>query len=57
MANINIGSLVYSIKRKKLDVASKPVLKNWTDGMSGFGKEIWKSISIEKYLRSLRQEW
>lgn len=31
--------------------------KSWANYTRGLGKNIWKSVEIDKYIRELRSEW
>lgn len=31
--------------------------KKWADAMKGLGKDLWKKVSIDEYIDSLRKEW
>lgn len=44
-------------KGKHPIVAVSPKPKNWSKYISGLGKEIWKGINTDKYLKELREEW
>lgn len=31
--------------------------KNYTEHMSGLGKEFWGKVNIDKYIKKMRKEW
>lgn len=41
----------------KLRAVAKPMPRKWTDAMRGLGKHVWKNVSIEEYIKQLRNEW
>ncbi len=34
-----------------------PKPKNWSNYLSGLGKEVWKDVNTDNYLHNLRKEW
>lgn len=42
-------------KEPALMVTKKP--KRWGDYLYGLGKEIWKDMDTDEYIRNLRKEW
>lgn len=36
---------------------AEPMPKKWADRMKGLGKDLWKKVSIDEYIDSLRNEW
>ena len=38
-------------------VVVSPQSKNWTEYLSGLGKDIWTGIKVDDYINSLRDQW
>ncbi len=38
-------------------VLAEPMPKNWAQYTKGLGKNIWQNITIDSYIKNLRQEW
>ena len=51
--------LVWRVLRKgKIPfVVVSPQSKNWTEYLSGLGKDIWTGIKVDDYINSLRDQW
>ena len=41
--------------RTRATVELKP--ENWSEYLSGLGKEVWKGVDSDKYIKKLRKEW
>ena len=41
--------------RTQATVELKP--ENWSEYLSGLGKEVWKGVDSDKYIKKLRKEW
>ncbi len=41
----------------RLKVLAEPKPKNWAEYSLGLGKEIWKGVDVDKYIKDLRDEW
>ena len=46
---INVGN--------QLKIITEPEPKNWAKYTRGLGKNIWKKVNIDKYIKNLRSEW
>ena len=40
--------------KKKKDITK---IKSWTKFAAGLGKEVWKNIDIDKYIKGERDSW
>lgn len=36
---------------------AEPAPKSWASAMKGLGKDLWKKVSLDKYIDTLRNEW
>jgi len=50
-----VWQVVQTGNQKKVIAEVKP--KNWTKHTRGLGKDIWKDIDIDHYIKNLRAEW
>lgn len=50
-----VWQVVQAGDQKKVIAEVKP--KNWTQHTRGLGKDIWKDIHIDQYIKNLRDEW
>lgn len=48
--------LFWQIEPKKKEVKVKAAPKKWGDYMQGLGKEVWKGIDTDKYLKESRKD-
>lgn len=58
--NITSGDkIVWSVARisDRPKAIAEPVSKNWSKAAKGLGKNLWKKVSIENYIKDLRNEW
>ncbi len=46
---INVGN--------QLKIITEPEPKNWAKYTRGLGKNIWKKVNIDEYIKNLRSEW
>jgi len=42
---------------KSAGIIIRPKIKNWAKYMRGLGKEIWRKIDVEKYIKEERKDW
>ncbi|HLD21997.1 MAG TPA: AbrB/MazE/SpoVT family DNA-binding domain-containing protein [Patescibacteria group bacterium] len=47
--------LTQNNKQPSIVVTPKP--KNWAAYLSGLGKEVWKNVDTDQYLKQLKKEW
>lgn len=50
-----VWQIVQTANQKKVIAEVKP--KNWTMHTRGLGKDVWKNIDIDQYIKNLRDEW
>jgi len=41
----------------QLKIITEPEPKNWAKYTRGLGKNIWKKVNIDEYIKNLRSEW
>lgn len=53
--------LVWKLLKQKpwpiILVSPKPQIENWSQYLSGLGKEVWQGVNTEKYLKNIKKEW
>lgn len=50
-----LWKLKYTNGRAQAIVEAKP--KNWSKHLSGLGKDVWKGVVTDRYIKNLRKEW
>lgn len=41
----------------QVKAVAEPMPKQWGSHMRGLGKDMWKKVDVETYIKNLRDEW